>query len=131
MIVSTEVVDRGERRDGLGRLHVPVERQQELVDAYRASGLTRRRFARQEGVRYTTFCTWVQRADKAAGASSEATARPKRSGTGLRAAPRINFAEVALPASAARGLEVRLADGTVVRGELLADVVCVVKALRG
>ena len=130
MIVSTEVVDRGERRDGLGRLHVPVERQQELVDAYRASGLTRRRFARQEGVRYTTFCTWVQRADKAAGACSEATARPKRSGTGLRAAPRINFAEVALPASAARGLEVCLVDGTILRGACVEELAALARALR-
>lgn len=130
MTVSTEVVDRGERRDGLGRVHVPVERQQELVEAYRASGLTRRRFARQEGVRYTTFCTWVQRADKAAGASGAATTRPKRAGTGLRAAPQISFAEVALPASAGRGLEVCLTDGTILRGERVEELAALARALR-
>ena len=125
-----EVVDRGERRDGIGRVHVPVERQHELVDAYRTSGLTRRRFARQEGIRYTTFCTWVQREDKAAGASGGAAARTKRAGSVVRSARRINFAEVALPGSAGRGLEVCLADGTILRGERVEELAALAQALR-
>jgi hypothetical protein len=72
----------------------------------------------------------VQRADKAAGASGAATARSKRSGTGLRAAPQINFAEVALPASAGRGLEVCLADGTILRGACVEELAALVRALR-
>jgi len=121
--VNMEVVDRGERRDGIGRVHVPVERQHELVDAYRTSGLTRRRFARQ-------FCTWVQREDKAAGASGGAAARTKRAGSVVRSARRINFAEVALPGSAGRGLEVCLADGTILRGERVEELAALAQALR-
>jgi transposase-like protein len=115
---DTEWVHDGERRDRLGRRQVPAERRRALLAAFRESGQTRRAFARQERIRYTTLCSWVQQAQKAAGHP----ARPE---------PVVRFAEVALPPSAARGMEVRLADGTVVRGERLEDVVSAVKALRG
>jgi len=116
--VSTELVNHGERRDRLGRRHVPAERRRALLAAFHESGQTRRAFARREGIRYTTLCTWVQREEKADG-------RPERPEAVVR------FAEVALPASTSQGLEVRLVDGTVVRGERVDEVVCVVKALRG
>jgi transposase-like protein len=116
--VSTELVNHEERRDRLGRRHVPKERRRTLLAAFRQSGLTRQAFARREGIRYTTLCTWVQSEEKAEGRRE----RPEAV---------VRFAEVALPASTARGLEVRLVDGTVVRGERVEEVVEVVKALRG
>jgi transposase-like protein len=116
--VNTELVNHGERRDRLGRRHVPAERRRALLAAFHESGQTRQAFARREGIRYTTLCTWVQKADKADGHQK----RPEAV---------VRFAEVAMPASAAQGLEVRLADGTVVRGERVEAVICVVKALRG
>jgi len=111
------LVNQGERRDRLGRRHVSAERRRTLLAAFRESGQTRQAFARREGIRYTTLCTWVQQEGKAVG-------QPKREAV-------VRFAEVALPASTARGLEVRLADGTVVRGERVEEVVSVVQALRG
>jgi transposase-like protein len=128
--ISTELVHHGERRDRAGRRHVPAERQRELVEAFRESGLTREGFARQEGIRYTTFCTWVQREeDKSAGSSGGSAARPKR--TAVRPAQRINFAEVALPPNPARfGLEVCLPDGTTLRGERVEELAALARALR-
>lgn len=122
--VSTEVVDHGERRDGIGRVRVPLGRQRELLAAFRQSGLTRRKFARQEGVRYTTFCTWVQREGQG---ETEAPARPVEP---RRKIERIRFAEVAVPAGVRAGLEVRLPDGTTVRGERLEELAALVRALR-
>ena len=115
---STELVNQGERRDRLGRRHVPAERRRALLAAFHESGQTRQAFARREGISYTTLCTWVQQEGKAVG-------RPVRQEAVVR------FAEVAMPASAVRGLEVRLVDGTVVRGECVEEVAAVVKALRG
>jgi hypothetical protein len=43
----------------------------------------------------------------------------------------VRFAKVAMRAGAASGLEVRLGDGTVARGERVEEVVSVVKVLRG
>ena len=116
-IVSTELVHHGERRDRLGRQHVPVERRRELLAAFRESGLTRARFARQEGLRYTTFCTWVQQEGKASG-------RPKPPEASVR------FAEVTLPVPAPRGLEVQLPCGAIARGSNAAELAKLIRALR-
>lgn len=93
---------------------------------FRESGLTREAFARQEGICYTTLCTWVKRDEGArASGAGPASETPKRSATAM------HFAEVAWPASVAHGLEVRLADGTIVRGERVEELVALVQALRG
>jgi len=90
-----------------------------LVDAYRVSGLTMAAFARREGISYSTFAGWVLKASQ-----------------GPSAALPIQFAEVQLPgprAAATKGtseLEVRLPDGTVLRGGRVTDLVSLVRALR-
>jgi transposase-like protein len=63
---TTELVETGEKRDTLGRRHTPAERRAELLADYRQSGLTQSAFARREGIRYSTFCTWAQ-AEREAG----------------------------------------------------------------
>ena len=103
---------------------MPRERREQLLAQFRESGLTRRAFARREGIRYTTFCNWTQQAVKRGLAAPEA------------AAPAMRFAEVALPgrvsmgAGGGSGIEVRLADGTVVRGGRVEEVAALVRALR-
>lgn len=115
--VSTELVDEGDRRGRQGRRFVSAKRRRELVAAFGTSGLTRTEFARREGVRYTTLCNWVQREGKADAVAKEPTT--------------VRFAEMTLPPSAAGGLEVRLPDGTAIRGERVAELVALVRALRG
>ena len=88
---ETELVETGEKHDTLGRRHTPAERRAELLAAYRASGLTQSAFARREGVRYSTFCTWAQ---------------------------------------ATNGLEVRLPDGTLLRGGSAVELAALVRAVR-
>jgi transposase-like protein len=114
--VNTELVTEGERRGRRGRRFTSVERRRELVAEFDESGLTRKEFARREGVRYTKLCNWVQREGKVGGqAKAPATVR---------------FAEVTLPAGVPRGVEVRLPDGTTVRGERIEELVALVRALR-
>jgi hypothetical protein len=78
-------------------------------------------FARRAGVKYTTLCNWVQHAEPQAPAVAEHT----------RGKPLVNFTEVALPVGAAGGWEVRLADGTAIRGAGREDLAALVRALRG
>jgi transposase-like protein len=98
---------------------MPRAERLELIRAYRASGQTMAEFARREALNYSTFAGWVIKAGKAPG-----TAVP------------IKFAEVQLPAlrtaatKAPNELEVRLPDGTVLRGGRVADLVSLVRALR-
>ncbi|MBI3886177.1 MAG: hypothetical protein HY302_10670 [Opitutae bacterium] len=126
--VTAELVHHEERRDRMGRRHVPAVRRRELLAMFYDSGLTRQAFARRERIRYTTFCTWVQREGKTG-------VRPKAPKP-VRPPQRINFAEaclpgpVALPVSAPCGLEVRLPDGTVVRGGRAEELAALVRALR-
>lgn len=77
-------------------------------------------FAKREGIKYPTFAGWMAKAKPSAAAK-----------------PSIRFAEMRLPLSPAApspqddyALEVRLPEGTVVRGRVAADVVVLVRALR-
>ncbi|PTX94443.1 hypothetical protein [Opitutus sp. ER46] len=117
-LTAMEVVDTGEKRDGRGRRITPPGRRDELVAAWRQSGMTLTAFARREGVNYTTFCSWVQQREREAGAAP---------------GDKVRFAEVQVSAAASSEavVEVRLADGTVVRGARAGEVVAVVRALRG
>jgi transposase-like protein len=116
--ITTEVVDTGERRDGRGRRVIPRAQRVALIEAYRSSGMSMAAFARRERINYTTFAGWLHRLGSLAASSP------------------IRFAEVKVPAIAAPSarsgheLEVRLADGTVLRGGRVADLIVLVRGLR-
>ncbi len=118
---ATELIDTGERRDMLGRVVMPKERRAELVGAWRASGLTQAAFAKREGVRYSTFAHWVQQATR-----KVPTVRSPR----VNLPRQVKFAEVALPPALAPALEVRLPDGTLLRGGNAAALAKLVRAVR-
>lgn len=128
-ITTTELIDTGEKRDALGRRHTPAERRAELLAAYRQSGLTQSAFARREGIRYSTFCTWAQAERRSGGLPPAPAGGKRRRRVG---APAVRFAEVRLPAVAAPvpGLEVRLPDGTRLRGGSAQELAALVRALR-
>lgn len=116
--ITAEVVDTGEKRDARGRRVTPTERRLQIVHAFRASGMTMAAFARRERINYATFAGWVAKAQRTTVAK-----RP------------IEFAELRMPfapaaAAAPDQLEVRLPDGTVLRGGRVPEVVALVRALR-
>ena len=120
--IVAEVVDVGEKRDSRGRRVFPSAERRKLVGAFRASGMTLAEFARREGINYSTMAGWVHRD------------HPKCAGATKRV---IEFAQVQLPMATApqlpasrAELEVRLPDGTVLRGGRVTDLVTLVKALR-
>ena len=116
--ITAELVDVGDKRDARGRRVATPERRAQLVRAFASSGVTMAAFARREGINYATFAGWVLKAQKTAAKSP------------------LKFAEVRLPLPpavhdvASAQLEVRLPDGTVLRGGRVADVVALVRALR-
>lgn len=112
-----ELVETGEKRDRRGRRLNSAEHKAELLRAYGESGMTMAAFARQEKLSYSTFAGWVW----------------KNGRRGGRRRKPVRFAEVRLATPAPSlgiGLEVRLADGTVVRGSVAAEVAALVRALR-
>ncbi len=123
MVTNTTValVETGEKRDRLGRKITPRARREELVAAWRDSGLTQAAFARREGMIYSSFVTWVQ-----AARLQSVQARP--------AAAPVRFVEARLPTSTpstpAFALCVRLPDGTELRGQQAGDLVELLRVLR-
>lgn len=91
-----------------------------LIAAYQGSGMTQRAFAQREGIKYSTFTSWLQGRRRGATPSSSTV-----------------FAEVAmLPGRAVATitpgeLSVQLPDGTLVRGAAASEIVELIRALRG
>jgi transposase-like protein len=118
MTARMELAETGEKRNRMGRRITPRSRWEELVGAWQHSGLTQAEFARREGVQYPTFASWVQQARGAKGARKPAV-------------PKVRFAEVQWPANlGAEALEVRLPDGTMLRGGSALELAALVRALR-
>jgi transposase-like protein len=55
------------KRDALGRVTVPRERREALVEEFERSGLPATQFARAAGINYQTFAWWVQQRRHARG----------------------------------------------------------------
>jgi transposase-like protein len=111
--ITTEVVSAERTRDAKGRRLYTVQRKEELLREYEASGLTQWGFAKREGINYTTFVTWVQRAKKA--------------GRALR------FQELVLPRAAVAGksaLVVTMPDGVKLSGADAQQLAALVRLLR-
>ena len=49
------------RQDQRGRVRVPAERREALLDEFERSGASAARFARLAGINYQTFAGWVQK----------------------------------------------------------------------
>jgi hypothetical protein len=132
---TTELIETGEKHDVLGRRLTPGERRAELLAAFQASGLTQAAFARREGITYSTFCTWAQ-AERAAGRLPVAKPGRVRSKPAVTAPP-VRFVEagpsgpINLSVSSTPGLEVRLPDGTVLRGSSAVELAKLLRSLRG
>jgi hypothetical protein len=58
------------KQDSRGRVKVPRERQEALVDEFERSGLSGLKFAAYCGVKYPTFASWVQRRRRERGSAS-------------------------------------------------------------
>jgi len=69
------------KTDTRGRVRVPVERREELLNEFERSGVSAMRFAKMAGINYATFANWRQKRREARAkieteGLSEDTARP-------------------------------------------------------
>ena len=55
------------KTDARGRVHVPAERREALLDEFDESGLSAKKFAQLVGVKHQTFATWVTKRRKERG----------------------------------------------------------------
>ena len=59
--ITAEVVSDEAKRDTRGRKIIAAARWRELVAQYEGSRLTQSKFARREGINYSTFVAWLGR----------------------------------------------------------------------
>lgn len=116
---TTELIESGTKVDGRGRRIVTAKEREELMAAYQSSGMTQRAFAQREGIKYSTFTSWIQ---------------GRRHATAVSRKP--HFAEVAVLTGSAAPvtsgeLSVQLPDGTVLRGTGVREMVELIRGLRG
>ena len=92
-----------------------AERRAELLAAYDGSDLSQKAFARREGSNFHTFVEWLQRRRRAGGSNRT-----------------VRFQELCLPAApkSEASFEVTLPGGVSVRGDSVASVMELVRALR-
>jgi transposase-like protein len=112
MSITTELIDTDAKRDGRGRRIATPEEREALVTRYRSSGLTQRAFAEREGIKFSTFTSWIQ--------GRRHAGKPRR---------KVRFAQ--LPMMATSGLAVQLPDGMIIRGTSASEVAELVRALQG
>ena len=64
------------KRDGGGRIMVPLARQVELVQEFERSGLSGPKFAALAGLKYQTFATWRRKHGRAPAVRRSSRRRP-------------------------------------------------------
>lgn len=55
------------KTDALGRVRMPKDRREAIVDAFENSGMSGQAFAAHAGLKYSTFACWVQKRRRARG----------------------------------------------------------------
>jgi hypothetical protein len=61
------------KQDGRGRVRVPLQRREALLDEFEKSGASGAKFARLAGIKYATFAGWVLKRRKLRGSSAKGT----------------------------------------------------------
>jgi transposase-like protein len=64
------------KQDSRGRVRVPRERREALLEEFERSGASGAKFARLVGIKYQTFASWVQQRRKARAALSTTECAP-------------------------------------------------------
>ena len=49
------------KTDVLGRVRMPADRREAILDAFEQSGMSGQAFAKHVGIKYPTFATWIQK----------------------------------------------------------------------
>ena len=107
--------------DSRGRVRVPPEKQERILDEFERSGMSGIAFAGLIGVKYPTFASWRRRRDRS---------RPRRPRTGRGREGPIRFVE-AQPTETSLALEVELPGSARLRIVDRGQIPLVIELLRG
>ena len=118
-IVDSEGASAVIRSDSRGRMLVPADQREALLDEFERSGLSGMAFCRLHGLTYPTFATWVQKRRRRPAAQSAAFAEVV-----------IESRTEAAVASDGQGLRLTLASGTTLEVTRRSQLPLLVELLR-
>jgi transposase len=115
------------KTDALGRVRMPKDRREAILDGFERSGMSGQAFAARIGVKYPTFATWVQKRRRSRGDYKAREGKHKR-------AAEVTLFEAAVDSetstAAAGALEVETAHGLKLRIGSSADVALAAELLQ-
>lgn len=126
MTVTTDTDEVLLRTDRLGRVLMPADKRELILDRFECSGLSGKRFAAQIGVKYTTFATWVQKRRRERGEYANEASKPAP----LRLVEAIVEESTAAPHPPVSSLEVQTASGVTLRLQCRADLALAVEFIQ-
>ena len=115
------------KTDRLGRVRMPREKREQILDGFESSGMSGQAFAARIGVKYTTFASWVQKRRRARGQYANADCEPVKAPLTLIEA--VVQTEEAPPAPRI-SLELETATGLKVRLNASAEIPIAVQLLK-
>ena len=116
------------RTDRLGRVQMPADKRELILDRFESSGLSGKRFAAQIGVKHTTFAGWVQKRRRERGEYANEACEPVPAPLTLVEA--IVEESTAAPHPPASSLEVQTASGLTLRLQGRADLALAVEFIQ-
>ena len=81
------------KTDGLGRITVARESREAILDAFEASSMSGLAFAKEHGINYQTFASWMQKRRRARGDYEKRKKTPPKEKTKL---PQLTLTEVSI-----------------------------------
>ena len=104
------------KQDKRGRIRVPAERREALLDEFERSGMTAAGFARLTGIKYATFAHWTLKRRKRQGATGGGGTMTSRTSVGFLEAV-VEGSPLGKPETGSHGLLVEMPGGSRMRVE--------------
>jgi hypothetical protein len=111
MMLKSEIL----KQDRRGRVHVPLQRREALLDEFEKSGVSGCKFAQLAGIKYATFAGWVRKRQKQRGELEQkppCSTSPANEAVVSAGPMRLFEALVEREPAGARGLVVQLPGGS-------------------
>jgi transposase-like protein len=118
------------KTDVLGRVKMPPEKREAILDEFERSAMSAASFARRIGVNYQTFATWVHKRRKARGQYPKLK-RQAKSKEPVRSVSELALVEAVVEApETSNGVELETASGHKIRVKSSAEITLVTELVR-
>jgi transposase-like protein len=110
-MTSTTGTNEVLKQDRRGRVRVPRELREALLEEFSRSGLSGAEFSRMAGIKYPTFANWLQQRRKARGPGAEAGREARAGDGGLHLLEAVVEDRVQAVSGSSAGLTIELPGG--------------------